>query len=83
MGVRKQVSLLLAHGHPHALRYPVSMVFVEASIVASRIGVQMATQTSLLKMALSSIPNMNVKPAGTTRAAKELAELLKDMLDGE
>lgn len=59
------------------------MVFVEAGIVANRIGVQMATNTSLIKMALSSIPNMNVKPAGTTRAAKELGELLKDMMDGE
>lgn len=65
------------------MRYPVGMVFVEAGIVARRIGVQMATQTSLLQMALSSIPNPNVKPAGTKRAAKDLSDLLKGMLDGE
>lgn len=65
------------------MRYPVGMVFVEASIVAKRIGVQMASQTSLLQMALSTIPNMNVKPAGTKRAAKDLGNVLKDMMNGE
>lgn len=65
------------------MRYPVGMVFVEASIVAKRIGVQMASQTSLLQMALSTIPNMNVKPAGTKRAAKDLSDVLKDMMNGE
>ena len=75
--------MLLDHGHPHAMRYPVGMVFVEASIVAKRIGVQMASQTSLLQMALSTIPNMNVKPAGTKRAAKDLGDLLKEMMNGE
>lgn len=65
------------------MRYPVGMVFVEASIVAKRIGVQMASQTSLLQMALSTIPNMNVKPAGTKRAAKDLSNVLKDMMNGE
>ena len=65
------------------MRYPVGMVFVEAGIVAKRIGVQMASQTSLLQMALSTIPNMNVKPAGTKRAAKDLGNVLKDMMNGE
>lgn len=43
----------------------------------------MAVQTSLFQMALSSIPNMNVKPAGTKRAAKDLGDVLKDMINGE
>ena len=43
----------------------------------------MASQTSLLQMALSTIPNMNVKPAGTKRAAKDLSNVLKDMMNGE
>jgi len=59
------------------------MVFLEAGIVAKRHDVRLATQISLLRLALSSIPNMNVKPAGTNKTAKELGELLKDMLDGE
>ena len=65
------------------MRYPVAMVSVEASFVAKRIGVQLASEISLLQMALSTVPNMNVKPAGTKRAAKELTDLLKGLMDGE
>lgn len=65
------------------MRYPVGMVSVEAGFVAKRLSVQLATQTSLIQMALSSVPNMNVKKGGTDRVAKELQKLLKEMLDGE
>ncbi|UVK46817.1 hypothetical protein BPNPMPFG_002527 [Mesorhizobium sp. AR07] len=77
------MSLLLDHGHPNALRYPVSMVFAEAGYVVKRINAQMAAQTSLLQMALSTIPNESVKPAATQKAAKELMKHLKGMIDGE
>lgn len=43
----------------------------------------MATQTTLLQMALSSIPNQSVKASATKNAAKQLHKQLKDMLDGE
>lgn len=75
--------MLLDHGHQNAMRYPVGMVFVEAGIVAKRIGVQLAAQISLMQMALSSVPNMNVERAGTKRAAKDLGDLLKEMMNGE
>lgn len=75
--------MLLDHGHANAMRYPVGMVSVEASFVAKRLSVQVATKTTLLQMALSTLPNMNVKPAGTNRAVKTLKNLLKEMLDGE
>ena len=65
------------------MRYPVGMVSVEAGFVAKRLSVQLATQTSLMQMTLSSIPNMNVDKKGTGRVAKELQKLLKEMLDGE
>ena len=58
------------------------MVFAEANIVVKRINAQMASEISLLQMALSSIPNMSVKPAATRKAAKELAKHLKGMIDG-
>lgn len=58
------------------------MVFAEASYVVSRINTHMATQTGLLQMALSSVPNMGVKPAATKKAAAELVKILKAMKNG-
>lgn len=65
------------------MRYPVGMVSVEAGFVAKRLSVQLATQTSLMRMALSSIPNMNVDVKATRRENNDLKKLLKEMLDGE
>ena len=59
------------------------MVFAEATYVVKRINAHLAAQTSLLQMALSTIPNMSVKPGATKRAAKELTAHLKGMIDGE
>lgn len=53
--MRSQVSLLLAHGHPDARRYPVGLVWDEASMVISRINGMMATEAVLLQTAVSSI----------------------------
>jgi hypothetical protein len=75
--------LLLDHGHPQAFAYPVWMVFAEAEHVVRRINAHMATQASLLQMALSTIPNMSVKPTGTKSAAKTFADLLKGMWHGK
>lgn len=65
------------------MRYPVWMVSVEAGFVANRLSVQMANETQLMLMALSSIPNMGADPKGTKRVAKSLEKLLKGMMDGE
>lgn len=75
--------MLLDHGHPNALSYPVWKVFAEANFVVKRINAQMASEVSLLQMALSTIPNQSVKTAHTNRAVKELAKHLKGMTDGE
>lgn len=82
-GVRRQVSLLLDHGHPRASFYPIWKVSAEAGIVVRRLNAQMATEISLLQMALSSIPNMSVKASATKKAAKELQKQLKGLIDGE
>jgi hypothetical protein len=81
-GVRRQISLLLDHGHPRAMLYPVWMVSAEAEIVVSRLNAQMATQISLMQMTLSSIPNMSVKPSATKNAAKQLMNQLKGLING-
>ncbi len=59
------------------------MVSAEADLVVRRINAHLATEISLLQMALSTIPNMSVKPAATKRAAKELTKHLKGMTDGK
>ncbi|TPN04542.1 hypothetical protein [Mesorhizobium sp. B2-1-2] len=74
---------MLDHGHPNALSYPVCKVFAEANYVVKRINAQMASETLLLQMALSAVPNQSVTAAHTNRAAKQLKEHLKGMLDGE
>lgn len=65
------------------MRYPVGMVSVEASIVAKRYDVRLAAQIGLMQAALSTIPNMNVTAAATSKAAKRLEKMLKELLDGE
>ncbi len=81
-GVRRQISLLLDHGHPHAMTYPVQMVFAEAAIVVSRMNAQMASEASLLQLAISTVPNMSIKPAATKRAVKAFKEQLEALTDG-
>ena len=75
--------MLLDHGHPTALSYPIWKVFAEANYVVNRMNAQMASEISLMQMALSSIPNQSVKPAATKRAAKELTKHLKGLMDGK
>ena len=82
-GVRRQVSLLLAYGHPNANFYPLTKVFAEAKFVNDRINAQIATTVSLMQLTLSTIPNESVKPAHTKKAAKNLSAILKDLLNGE
>lgn len=59
------------------------MVFAEAKIVSDRINADIAARTSLMQMALSSIPNDSVKPSQTRSTAKELQKTLRMMINGE
>lgn len=58
------------------------MVFAEARRVVRRLDVQLASRMALMQMALSTQPNMNVKPAASQRIAKAFEKVLKGMLDG-
>lgn len=58
------------------------MVSDEARIVANRMNLELASQISLIRMAVSTIPNQSVKPQSTSKAAKEFTAKLKEMVDG-
>lgn len=55
MGLRRQVSLLLAHGHSDAGDYPLGMLWLESQLVVERLNQQAVTQAVLLQLAVSSI----------------------------
>lgn len=45
-----------------------------------RLDVQTATHFSLLQLALSAQPNMNVKPAATKRMVTAFQKMLKELM---
>lgn len=73
MGLRRQASLLLDHGHPHAWRYPIRMVWEEAALVVERLNGLEASRAVLLQMAVSSVIS---KKAGAEfkKAIRRLSE---------
>lgn len=54
-GLHRQVSLLLANGHPDAWNYPVGFVYQQASFVAERFDAAEVTRVTLLQLAVSTI----------------------------
>lgn len=73
-GVRRQVSLLLDHGHQHARFYPIGMVWEEAQIVVERVNQEEASRTALLQIAGSAVMSKD--------GAKLLKKVLKELTDG-
>lgn len=67
------MSLLLDHGHPHARRYPIGMVWDEATLVVERMNREAASNTALLQLAAGSLLS---KEAG-----KQLKKTLKELLN--
>jgi hypothetical protein len=53
--VRRQVSLLLDHGHPHASHYPIGTVWLEAYLVVERLNRLAITEAAYIQMAVSSL----------------------------
>ncbi len=53
--MRRQVNLLLDHGHPEAPAYPIGMVWDEARLVVERLNGLESTRAVLLQMAVSSL----------------------------
>ena len=81
-GIRAQVSLLLANGHPDAWHYPLQTVFEEARLVARRIDAQLASSMALLNLVISSQPD-ECRPENVRKQnARTLHKLLKEMTDG-
>jgi hypothetical protein len=68
------VSLLIDHGHPEAMSYPVGMVWDESRLVIERLNGFEVTRATLLQMAVSS---MFSKEAGDA-FRKELLRLNGD-----
>ena len=73
-GLRRQVSLLLDHGHQHARHYPIGMVWEEAQIVVQRVNQELASSTALLQIAGAAVMS---KPG-----AKALQKVLKELTSG-
>ncbi len=74
------MSLLLSHGHTDAWSYPLGLLFLEAGIVVDRLNTQAATDASLLQLAISTIPNMSVKPTATKKLAATFQKTVKALL---
>lgn len=70
-GIRRQVSLLLDHGHPLAAFYPLCLVWSEAELVTTRLNGFEATRAVLLQMAVSTL--FSNKAAGAFK--KEIKRL--------
>lgn len=73
-GIRRQVSLLLDHGHTEARFYPIGMLWEEAQIVVERINQEEASRTALLQLAGAAVMSK--------KGAKLLQNVLKEMTDG-
>lgn len=73
-GIRRQVSLLLDHGHQYARFYPVGMVWEEAQIVTQRMNQEEASRTVLMQLAGASLLDK--------KGAKQLQKVLKELMNG-
>lgn len=70
-GLRRQVSLLVANGHPDAPLYPVHRVWEEAFMLTSQMNLMMATNAMLTQMAVSSLFSKD--------AGRDFTKTIKDM----
>ena len=67
------MSLLLDHGHQHALHYPLGRVWDEAEIIVHRVNQEMASSTSLMRTAIGA--------AISKEGSKLLDKVLKELTD--
>lgn len=75
MGLRRQASLLLANGHPHARLYPLPILWTEAALVVERINNAEVTTALLVQAAIGSAVS---KPG-----AKHFQQMIERLTDGE
>ena len=75
MRLRRQVSFLLAEGHPDAARYPVGVLWSEATIAQQRINAQHATAAALIQSAIISV-------LGSKEAGRNFSDQLQRLNNG-
>lgn len=73
--MREQVSLLLSEGHPHARRYPLATLWLEAQIVMRRHNQRFVTESLLMQGCIGTI--MNGK-----KGSKHYQEMIRKLSDG-
>lgn len=68
--------MLLAEGHPHAHKYPLSKLWIEAEITEERINRKTITETTLMHACIVAV----LSPKG--EGAKHYQKLVKELSDG-
>ncbi|MNK37380.1 hypothetical protein D3C87_559460 [compost metagenome] len=69
------VSLLVDHGHPEAMQYPIAMLWDESDLVIERLNGQAITQAVLFQMAAGSLLSKD--------AAREFKKIVTGLNDGK
>lgn len=69
--MRKQVSLLIEHGHLYAAQYPLGKVWDEVAIVVERTNQQEASRTALMHAAAAGVMSK--------KGLQALQKLLKEL----
>jgi len=69
------VSLLLDHGHPKAMHYPIAMLWDESELVVERLNSQAITEAILFQMAAGSLLSKD--------AAREFKKMVTGLNDGK
>ena len=54
-GLRREASLLLDHGHPHANNYPLAKLWSEATIVRQRLNSNIKTDATMMQAVIASV----------------------------
>ena len=65
------MSLLIANGHSGARRYPVGMVYVEASFVVERLNREEANRAIMIQLAVASV----ISKKGSKAFQKRITDL--------
>lgn len=66
-----------------ARHYPLGFLAEEVAFVVKRENAAFATQAALLRMAISTTPNMAVKPESTKKANRDFQKLINSMIESE
>lgn len=77
LGLRREVSLLLSQGHPHARRYSIIMVWNEAEIVQQRYN-RRVRDYAIIGQHLATLSTGTLTKDGVKKTNKALRTLLEE-----